>query len=60
VTSIGGEHGASVDVQLDVAGTPLTARITRRSAAALRLAAGSPVVALIKSVAIDRDSVGYA
>jgi molybdate transport system ATP-binding protein len=60
VTSIGGEQGASVDVQLDVAGTPLTARITRRSAAALGLAAGSPVVALIKSVAIDRDSVGYA
>ena len=60
VTSIGGEQGASVDVQLDVAGTPLTARITRRSAATLGLAAGSRVVALIKSVAIDRDSVGYA
>jgi molybdate transport system ATP-binding protein len=60
VTSIGGEQGASVEVQLDIAGTPLTARITRRSAAALGLAAGSPVVALIKSVAIDRDSVGYA
>jgi molybdate transport system ATP-binding protein len=60
VTSLGGEQGASVEVQLDIAGTPLTARITRRSAAALGLAAGSPVVALIKSVAIDRDSVGYA
>jgi len=60
VTILGNEQGASVEVQLDVAGTTLTARITRRSAAALRLEAGSKVVALIKSVAIDRDSVGYA
>jgi molybdate transport system ATP-binding protein len=60
VSTLGGEQGASLDVQLDVAGTALTARITRRSAAALGLKGGSKVVALIKSVAIDRDSVGYA
>jgi molybdate transport system ATP-binding protein len=60
IREIGGEHGASVDVQLDLAGTPLTARVTRKSAAALRLEPGRPVFALIKSVAIDRGSVGYA
>jgi molybdate transport system ATP-binding protein len=60
VTRIDNERGASVDVQLEVRGTALTARITRRSAAALQLRAGTPVLALIKSVAIDRDSVGYA
>jgi molybdate transport system ATP-binding protein len=60
VISIGGEQGASVDVQLDIAGTPLTARVTRRSVAALGLAPGTRAFALIKSVAIDRDSVGYA
>ena len=32
----------------------------RLAAAALRLEGGSKVVALIKSVSIDRDSVGYA
>lgn len=60
VTGMGSEHGASVDVQLDIAGTPLTARVTRKSAAALRLEAGRSVFALVKSVAIDRVSVGYA
>jgi molybdate transport system ATP-binding protein len=60
VSGIGDERGASVDVHLDIAGTALRARITRRSVAALGLRPGSSVVALIKSVAIDRDSVGYA
>jgi molybdate transport system ATP-binding protein len=60
VTSIAGEQGASVDVRLDIAGTPLTARVTRRSVAALGLAPGARAYALIKSVAIDRGSVGYA
>jgi molybdate transport system ATP-binding protein len=60
VAAIGEASGASVDVQLDVAGTALIARVTRKSAAALGLAPGVPVYALIKSVAIDRHSVGYA
>lgn len=45
------------DVLLDV-GAPLIARITRRSAQALRLAPGQRVFAQIKAVAIDRPSVG--
>jgi molybdate transport system ATP-binding protein len=60
VAAISGEHGASAEVQLDVAGTPLLARVTRKSIATLRLAPGQRAYALIKSVAIDRGSVGYA
>ena len=52
--------GSSVEVQLDVGGAELVARVTRKSLAELGLAPGSPVFALIKSVAIDRASVGYA
>jgi molybdate transport system ATP-binding protein len=60
VKNRGAEHGATVDVELDIAGTALIARVTRKSAAALRLEPGRPVFALIKSVALDRVSVGYA
>jgi len=60
VTAIGDGVGASVDVQVAVGGTPLIARITRKSRAALGLAPGKPVYALVKAVAIDRHSVGYA
>jgi molybdate transport system ATP-binding protein len=60
IQTLGPEHGASMDVELDIAGTALTARVTRKSAAALRLEPGRRVFALIKSVALDRVSVGYA
>jgi molybdate transport system ATP-binding protein len=60
VRAIGDAAGASVDVQIDVAGTPILARITRKAVAELRLEPEKPVFALIKSVAIDRHSVGYA
>jgi molybdate transport system ATP-binding protein len=60
VTSIGGEQGASIEVQMDVGGVTLAARITRKSVHALGLAPGRRVYALVKSVAIDRHSVGYA
>jgi molybdate transport system ATP-binding protein len=60
VSSIAEAASASVDVQLDVGGTELLARVTRKSLAELGLAPGSRVYALIKSVAIDRPSVGYA
>jgi molybdenum ABC transporter ATP-binding protein len=52
--------GPSLNVQLDLGGTALTARITRRSASDLGLRPGLPVFALIKSISIDRRSVGYA
>jgi molybdate transport system ATP-binding protein len=60
VTALGKEDGASLDVQLDVGGTPLIARITRKSALALGIAPGREVFALVKAVAIDRHSVGFA
>jgi molybdate transport system ATP-binding protein len=60
VASISREQGASVDVQLDIAGTPLVARVTRKSVSALGLVPGQRAYALIKSVAIDQPSVGYA
>ncbi len=60
VRAVGDANGASVDVQLDVAGTPIIARVTRKSVAELRLEPGKRVFALIKAVAIDRHSVGYA
>lgn len=60
VASVGPEAGASVDVQIDASGIPIIARLTRKSVADLALVPGKPVYALIKAVAIDRHSVGYA
>ncbi|MGA7985959.1 MAG: molybdenum ABC transporter ATP-binding protein [Burkholderiales bacterium] len=59
VKALGESAGASVDVQIDVAGTILLARITRKSVEALGLVPGRPVFALVKAVAIDRHSVGW-
>jgi molybdate transport system ATP-binding protein len=60
VRSVAAGAGASVDVRLDVAGAELLARITRKSLSELAIEPGQAVFALIKSVAIDRASVGYA
>ena len=60
VESIGADFGAIVDVALAVGRTPLVARITRESADRLALAPGMKVYALVKAIAIDRRSVGYA
>src|SRR5262249_15296535 len=60
VVALEGGEGHSIDVQLDVGGTPLAARITRKSAEELALRPGLPVFALVKAVSIDRRSVGYA
>ena len=60
VESLGEEFGAIVDVNLRVGRTPLAARITRESAERLALAPGTRVYALVKAIAIDRRSVGYA
>ena len=53
VTEIGEEnHPALVLVKLNVGGSPVVARVTRRSAAALELVVGKILFAQIKSVAI--------
>jgi molybdate transport system ATP-binding protein len=60
VVELGADEASSVDVRLDLKGTALLARITRKSALELGLRPGMPVYALIKSISIDRRSVGYA
>ena len=60
ISGIASEEGPSADVELDVGGTALIARITRKSVSELGLRPGLPVFALVKSVSIDRRSVGYA
>jgi molybdate transport system ATP-binding protein len=60
VIELAGDEGSSVDVRLDLHGTALLARITRKSALELGLRPGLAVFALIKAVSIDRRSVGYA
>jgi molybdate transport system ATP-binding protein len=58
VAEIGASHGAVVEVRLDCRGEALTARLTRASVERLGLTVGTKVYALIKSVAIERRSVG--
>jgi molybdate transport system ATP-binding protein len=60
VKEIGSSEGSGVDVAVAVGSAIVVARITRKSVAKLGLAPGKPVYALVKSVAIDRHSTGYA
>ena len=52
--------GPGALVQLDVGGSPILSRITRRSAIALGLAPGKRVYAVLKAVSVARDSVGHS
>ncbi|MEX0853132.1 MAG: molybdenum ABC transporter ATP-binding protein [Bauldia sp.] len=54
VSEIAEGEGQAVDVRLDVGGETLIASITREAVRALDLKVGQPVVALIKSMALDR------
>lgn len=60
IVELDAQPGTSVDVRLDVAGTPLIARITRHSANALGLAPGKEAWALVKAISLDRHSTGFA
>jgi molybdate transport system ATP-binding protein len=60
VDEIGSDSGALVDLRIAVGGHALWARITKRSLRRLGLVEGTPVYALIKTVAIDRYNVGRA
>jgi len=60
VTAIEDHPGASVDVSVDLRGTTILARITKKSVSTLEIVPGKPVYVLVKSVAIDRHSVGFA
>jgi molybdate transport system ATP-binding protein len=54
VTELSREEGTYVEVNVDVDGVVLTARVTKRAVALLRLAQGQPVFVLVKSIALDR------
>ncbi len=58
VAEIRAGTGPVVEIRLDCNGEPITARLTRYSVERLGLVPGAPVHALIKSVALDRRSVG--
>jgi molybdate transport system ATP-binding protein len=47
-----------VEARVDCNGEALVARLTRYSAASLRLAPGAPVLAIVKGVSFDRHSAG--
>jgi molybdate transport system ATP-binding protein len=52
--------GAEAYVRLDCGGDILVARVTRHSAAALGLAPGRDVFAVVKAVTFDRSNMAYA
>ena len=58
VVEIGQRDGAIVDVRLDCGGEALVARVTRLSVDRLGLKPGLAVHALVKSVALERRSLG--
>jgi molybdate transport system ATP-binding protein len=58
VAGIGRSDGAMVEVALAIGDDRLTARITLRSLAALRLAPGSRCFTLLKSVAVGHGDLG--
>jgi molybdate transport system ATP-binding protein len=60
VTALDGAGEGLLEVGLDCDGVRLTARLTRKSVDTLRLEPGRQVYAVIKSVALDRDSLGRA
>jgi molybdate transport system ATP-binding protein len=58
VTEMADSAGAYVEVKVAVGGSSLVSRITRQAARELRIAIGHDVYALIKSIAIDANSLG--
>ena len=59
VKEIGSLSGSQIDLLIDT-GSPLIARVTRKSLDNLKLEVGSKVYALIKAAAIDRRNLGMA
>ena len=60
VEEISDEAGAYAEVKVDVGGIAILARVTRDSVQRLGLEPGRTIYALVKSVAIDRQSVSAA
>jgi molybdate transport system ATP-binding protein len=57
ISEVRADDGPIVEVRLDCSGEALIARLTRYSVEKLGLARGTPVFALVKSVALDRRSL---
>ena len=57
IMEVGDEGGPQLDLKIDI-GSPLIARVTRKSFNDLGLGVGKNVFAMIKAVAIDRRSLG--
>jgi molybdate transport system ATP-binding protein len=57
VADIGPPNGPIIEIRLDCSGEALIARLTRYSIERLGLVSGTPVFALVKSVALDRRSL---
>ena len=57
VAGVGVRDGPTVDIRLDCSGEVLIARLTRYSLERLGLAPGTPVFALVKSIALDPRSL---
>lgn len=60
IVELGPRNGAILDLRLDCGGQALLARITCCSADGLGLTRGTPVYAIIKSVAFDKHAIGAA
>lgn len=60
ITRIVEHDDALAEVSLDAGGATILARVTQQSVHELGLRVGMPVYALIKAIALDRHSVGYA
>jgi molybdate transport system ATP-binding protein len=58
IAEIGVRDGPTADVRIDLSGETLLARVTRLTLDRLELRPGRPVFAIIKTVAIDRGSLG--
>jgi molybdate transport system ATP-binding protein len=58
IAEVGSRDGPIVDVRIDLNGESLLARVTRLTIDRLGLAPGRPVFAIIKSIALDRRSLG--
>ena len=54
----GSQGGPQAVIEIDVGGTPIRSRITRKSCDERRLAPGTRVYAMGKAVAIDRPARG--
>ena len=57
IVAVGDKTGSQIDIKIDI-GSPLIARVTKKSFDELKLRVGSNVFTMLKAVAVDRRSLG--